>query len=397
MRVGIIELMEMGHIVLAETMCKIFCSDPQNQIFLFTIENHAENLNFLTSQYLNLSIIVKPSQQKEESFLQQIGSESLDRLYIVTLNKFFPAFSHWQIKTRLFLVVHNLDEWFGISPIQNIQKYINTIFNKPRLKLLIYFFKVHIIYPSYKKQILEKVQQSNGCIVVLSDSIRKQLNLLKINIPVEVIPFSVFEPTLVCFKSDQTKPLRICVPGILSQYRRNYLALLDIVKTQLESYKNRFIIDFLGGVQLDNSLNDSKMILEKINHLNSEGFSIIVHNVRFIPPVEYDRELSLADIILGNMNVVLNKFSEYGRTKETGLPFAMIKAAKPGILPDNYPLPEEICSSTLLYHSYEDLGRILADLINDPQSVMELQKKALTNSKHFSPEIIYNQLITGKR
>ncbi len=155
-------------------------------------------------------------------------------------------------------------------------------------------------------------------------------------------------------------------------------------------------MDFLGGVQWGNHLNDPRLILEKIDHLNRDGFSIIVHNVKFIPPLEYDRELSISDIILGNMNVVLNKYSEYGKTKETGLPFAMIKAAKPGILPDNYPVPGEICTSTLLYHSFEDLGRILAGLINDRQSVKDLQEKALINSKHFSPEIIYNQLITGK-
>jgi hypothetical protein len=395
MRVGIIEIMETGHIVLAETMCKVFCSCSQNQVFLFIVEKHSDNLSFLSSQYLNLSIIVKPSKQKEEDFLQQIGSVSLDRLYIVTLNRFFYEFSHWNIKTRLFLVIHNLDEWFGISPVQSIQKYINTIFKIHHLRLLIYFFKVHLIYPSFKKRILESIRQTNGCLVVLSDSIRNQLKIQNINLQVEVIPFSVFEPSLVRFRADSTQPLRICVPGILSQYRRNYLALLDIMEKSLGMYKDRFIMDFLGGTQFDNFLNDSKLILEKINHLKQEGFSIIVHNVPFIPPVEYDRELSSTDIILGNMNVVLNKFSEYGRTKETGLPFAMIKAAKPGILPDNYPLPEEICSSTLLYHDYDDLARILAELMNDHQIVAELQKKALTNSKYFSAELIYNKLVKG--
>jgi hypothetical protein len=395
MRVGIIEIMETGHIVLAETMCKIFCSSSQNQVFLFIVEKHSDNLNFLSSQYLNLSIIVKPSKQKEEAFLQQIGSVSLDRLYIVTLNRFYYEFSHWNINTRLFLVIHNLDEWFDISPVQSIRKYINTIVKTPNLRLLIYFFKVHLIYPSFKKHILERIRQTDGCLVVLSDSIRNQVKIQNNNFQVEVIPFSVFEPSLVLFRSDPTQPLRICVPGILSQYRRNYLALLDIMEKSLALYKSRFTMDFLGGTQFDNFLNDSKLILDKINHLKQEGFSIIVHNVPFIPPVEYDRELSSADIILGNMNVVLNKFSEYGRTKETGLPFAMIKAAKPGILPDNYPLPEEICSSTLLYHDYDDLARILAELMNDHQIVAELQKKALTNSKYFSAELIYNKLVKG--
>lgn len=396
MHIGIIELMEVGHIVLAETMCKIFCSDPNNRVIFFTVETHAESLNYLTHQYLNLTIITKPSHQKVKDFLKEIGSSSPDRIYLVTLNKFFPSFARWQINTRLFLVIHNLDEWFNISPVQSIGKYINVILNNPNLKSFIYFFKVHLIYPCCKKQILNKIRQNKGSLVVLSDSVLKQFSLLDIKIPVEVIPFSVFEPSLVHFKSDQQNPLRICVPGILSQYRRNYLALLDIMERFLSPYKTRFIIDFLGGVQWDNNLNDSRMILEKIDHLNRDGFSIIVHDVRFIPPLEFDRGLSISDIILGNMNVVLNKYSEYGKTKETGLPFAMIKAAKPGILPDNYPIPEQLSSSTLTFHTYEDLGRILADLIKNPRSVQELQEKALANSKDFSPEIIYNQLITGK-
>jgi hypothetical protein len=397
MRVGITEIMETGHVVLAETLCKIFCSDSKNQVSLFTIKVHAENLKYLTEKYPNQSIIVKLSQQNEENFLKEIGSTSFDRLYIVTLNRFFRPFSRWQVKSRVFLVVHNLDEWFYISLFQNIRKFIYSVISNPHFKLLIYFIKVHFIYPADKKQILKIIHQTNGCVVVLSESIRKEVNNLNINVPVEVVPFSVFDPSLVNIDMGINKPLRICIPGILSQYRRNYLGLLDIVEKQLGSYKNRFIIDFLGGIQSDNLLNDSKPILERIERLNRDGFSIIMHPVNFIPPVEYDKELSLADIILGNMNVVLNKFSEYGKTKETGLPFAMIKAAKPGILPDNYPFPKEIGSSILLYHDFQDLGRILINLINDRQSVIVLKKEALVNSKKFTPEIIYNQLVADNK
>jgi hypothetical protein len=396
MRVGITEIMDTGHIALAETLCKIFCSDFMNQVILFTIKGHADNLNQLTEKYPNLSIIVKPSQQKEEDFLKKIGSFSFDRLYVVTLNKFIPAFSRWQITSRLFLVIHNLDEWFYISLLQNISNFFNAVIDNPHFKLLVYFFKLHFIYPSYKKHILKIILQTNGSVVVLSESVRREVKKLNITIPVEVVPFSVFEPSLVNEDLDTQKPLRICVPGILSQYRRNYLALLDVLEMQLGSYKNRFIIDFLGGIQSDNLLNDSNPLLERINRLNNDGFTIYVYPVRFIPPIEYDRELSLADIVLGNMNVVLNKISEYGKTKETGIPFAMIKAAKPGILPYNYPSPDELQSSIILYHNFQDLGKILINLINDRQSIIRLKKEALVNSEKFSPEIIYNQLVSNK-
>jgi hypothetical protein len=215
--------------------------------------------------------------------------------------------------------------------------------------------------------------------------------------PVEVIPFSVFDPLLVSGNNDTQRLFRICVPGILSQYRRNYIGLLDLVEKNLGPYKKHFILDLLGGIQSDNLLNDSNPILEKIENLNNEGFTIIIHPVKFIPQIEYDFELSLADVILGNINVVLNKYSEYGRTKETGLPFAMIKVAKPGILPDNYPFPKELNSSILQYHDFKDLERILIDLITDPLIILNLKKEALINSKKFTPEIIYYQIIAENK
>jgi hypothetical protein len=395
MRVGIIEIMETGHIVLAETLCRIFCFDPRNQVSLFTIEKHSENLKHLCGQYPNLNLVINTSDEDEETFLKKIDNFHPDRIYIVTLIKYFRELSEWETGARLFLIIHNLDEWFEIFFFKGIHKFLSAALQNLNLKMLIYSFKVNFIYPGYKKRILDKVKRSGGRLVVLSESIRKELIKINSDIPVDVIPFSVYDPSLINLQDETNpgKPLRICVPGILSQYRRNYLGLLDIIENQLFAYRNRFIVDFLGGINSDNPIDNSKMIIDRVDQLNSRGFLLIVHHVHFIPLSEYDRYLSEADVILGNMNVVLNKFSMYGKTKETGLPFAMIKAAKPGILPLNYMLPEELSSSTVRYNDIQDVGKILTDLIDNRRLVENLKTNALENSKHFSPEVIYNQLI----
>jgi hypothetical protein len=162
---------------------------------------------------------------------------------------------------------------------------------------------------------------------------------------------------------------------------------------QLSDLRASFIVDFLGGVQNENQLDKHDLILNKIEALKGKGFSIIAHNVRFIPPVEYDAELSKADIIVGNMNVSLNRYSIYGKTKETGIPFAMIRAAKPGILPDSYPVPDGLETSTMVYHDFKDLGEILVKIILNRAKVEDLKKRAVENSKKFSPEIVYNELL----
>lgn len=392
MRVGVAEIMETGHITLAESICRIFSCDPANKVFLFTLDEHAANLAFLTNIFPNLVISVKPSGKKIEEFLDDIEPYALDRIYLVTLTKHFRIISKWSLKTRLFLIVHNIDEWFGISSGESFRKFLYSVSGTIHGKLWIYFFKVNFIFPSYKKKILEKVQRSDGRLVVLSRALQNKLNNLKINIGSEVIPFSVFNSSLASLNTPSNKQLRICIPGILSQYRRNYLAFFNLLESQLAEYKTLFELDLLGGVQSENQFDNPALLLARIDSLRRKGFSIITHIVQFIPPVEYDLELSKADIIVGNMNVALNKFSSYGMTKETGIPFAMIRAAKPGILPEAYQFPDEIKTSTLVYKDDKNLGEILSDLISSRQKIEDLKKMALENSKKFSPETIYNVL-----
>lgn len=389
MRVGIVEIMETGHITLAETLCRIFCCDPENKVYLFIIEKHAQNLGFLCDIYPNLDMVVKDPGTEIGAFLNETGEYMLDRLYIVTLTKYYFKFSKLNFRTSLFLTIHNIDEWFGNSFIRSVNKFLYSISGTSNVNLWIYFFKVNFVFPYLKRAILRKVDQSDGRLVVLSGSLQKRVRDLNITIPSEIVPFSVFDPSLLTIDKPENEPLRICVPGIISQYRRNYMDLLDLIEKRFDQYKSLFIFDLLGGVQTANQFDNPHLILQKIDMLKSKGFPIIDHRIQFIPPLEYNSELAKSDIILGNMNVVLNKYSVYGKTKETGIPFAMIRAAKPGILPDTYPVPEELSSSTLVYSSFENLGEILINLISNKMFVKDLKNKALENSKRFTPESVY--------
>jgi hypothetical protein len=396
MHIGVAEIMDTGHVTLAETLCRIYCSDPGNRVFLFTLEAHSVNLGFLSAIYPNLAVVARPIEQKLEDFLHETGNFNLDRIYLVTLTKHFRVFSNWAIMTRLFLVIHNTDEWFGLNLSESVKKFIFSASRTFKPKLWIYFFKDFFIFPRYKKNILKKVRESDGRLVILSKSVQRELNRLGINIPSEVVPFSVFDPSLVSDEVSSDRRLRICIPGILSQYRRNYVGLLDTLESQMAEYKELFIIDMLGGLQTDNPLDDHMLILDKAEAIRNKGFSVIVHHERFIPPIEYNRELVKADIVLGNMNVELNRYSVYGKTKETGIPFAMIRAAKPGIIPDSYSFPDELASSILIYHDFADLVKILVKLVSDRGFLEDLKAKALENSKKFSPEAIYKQMMINQ-
>ena len=393
MRVGIIEIMETGHLELAETICRIYCSDPANMVYFLTIEKHAGNMKPLCDRYPNLEVIPGAAGDTGCIFARA-DSLSLDRVYLVTLIRYFRETAAWKSRSKFFLTVHNLDEWFGHSFISGACKFFDSFFHNFSLKLIAYSFKVNFIYPRYKKMILGNVRESGGKLVVLSESVHNELLKLKPGIPSEVLPFSVYDPAIGDVGEAITGgPLKICVPGILSQYRRDYLGLLDMLEEKLSAVKDEFSIDFLGGVNTDNPLDKAQLIIKRIEKLQAKGFNITYHSVRFIPSQEYEKELSHADIILGNMNIDLNKFSRYGKTKETGLPFAMIKAGKAGILPDDYPYPAGLSSGVISYHSKSEIAGILAGLIKDRGQLDILKRNAIENSIKFTPAAIYKKLV----
>ena len=107
---------------------------------------------------------------------------------------------------------------------------------------------------------------------------------------------------------------------------------------------------------------------------------------------EFDDNLSKADIILGNMHLQQGANSIYGKTKETGIIFTMIKAAKPGILPVDYPCDDNLKSSVLTFKNYSDIVRILEHLYNHRNELAILQVKALENALKFTPLSIYSKL-----
>lgn len=392
MKIAVIEIMETGHVTLAESVCRIFGSDPDTDITLFTLPGHAESLGFITKTLKNIRIIAKKPEQSFSDFLNSVGQVKFDRIYIITLTKRFKEFSNWKPQGRIFLVVHNLEEWFGLTFFKALPAFFDDFASRPRTGYLLYLLKLHFIYPVYKRRILRKTVLSSGSLVVLSEAVKKEALKLSDILPVEVLPFSVFDPEAIPESGTNGGPLKICIPGLVSQYRRDYLGLMDLIGKRFGDKKEMFTIDFLGGIRKDNHRNDTAPVLEMAHRLSNIGFAIIIHETEFIAVEEYDRQLSGCDIILGNMNVRLSARSRYGQTKETGLPFAMIKAAKPGILPSQYEVPSELETSVVRYNNYDELGDLIEELINDRQRLKFLSARASENSLLFTPDKIYDRI-----
>ena len=386
MIVGIMDIMPIGHYTLVESIAQIYLSDTQNEICIF-INKDAEN-NFASLKKENsirLKIITKKTEQTSIEFLKQINTYALSCLYVVTLEKGFKSFLIPKFTFKIYLVVHNVDLWFNST--MNFKLY--TFLNQLNFSNIIFKIKNNLIYPYYRHRIIKKVLSSKGKFVVLNKTIQNELNKYIESNNSFVIPFSIYNPKLIN-KSITNKKIRICIPGIVESLRRNYNSILDIFEENIDFFKTKFEVDFLGP---HTNSDDSKAIIKRVKKLNDLGFDMLFYNTNYIPTDTYDENLSKANIILGNMNVVLNKYSSYGKTKETGIIFTMIRAAKPGILPIEYDLLDELKSSTIQFLDYADLKLKLIELAKNPALLNQLSENALNNSKLFSASNIYNSII----
>ncbi len=386
MNVGLIEIMPHGHYTLVDSITRIYLSNARTSGVLFINEKGSENVSALQKDF-GERLIVKTKKENEDvaSFLNQIANEKLDIAYIVTLEKYFTEFNKTKFTYPLYFVVHNVESWFSLSLKNSINNFFEGV---SKGRNIAYLLKSNFIYPLQKKKFIKKLIASNSTFVLLNDFLRDEV--LKRNISKKVIslPFSVHYPKLQEQQIIKSK-IRITIPGIVDNTRRDYASVLRILDEEKELFKNFYELELLGPLKKTESNVD---IFKKVAHLNQQGLTVLSYPEKYIPLEEYDNKLAQADLILGNLNVVVNKYSTYGKTKESGTAFAMIRVAKSGLLPSTYQVIDELKSSTVSFKSYDHLKEIFIDFTKNKEKLKALNEEAKKNALQFTPENIYKAL-----
>ncbi len=388
MKIGVIEIMPKGHYTLVESVAKIFASDPQNEVFIYTTSIGVSNTLFIKEEYSNVNIVDVEKEYGVLNFISNINNLNLDRAYLITIDHYINEFSNIQFKFPFHIFIHNIYLWFDLSFKSNLERTWKEILDKPALTH--YWIKRNFIQSATKKKLTSNVLKSGGKFVVLNGNLKKELERFTPAKNIEEIPFSIYQPKIVDKSTNDI--FRICVPGMLSVSRRDYFSLFKMMKQYPEIYKSKVVVDLLGGL---NESESGDLVLKEAKQLESEGYKILYYDKSLVAIDEFDEELSKADIVLGNMHVVMNEFNIYGKSKDSGIMYTMVKTAKPGYLPEGYSILPELKDSTLLFSSYDDLGQSIKNLIDDKDKLALLKQKAKINSGHFSPEKVYNRLINN--
>ncbi len=386
MIVGLIEIMPLGHFTLVDSITRIYLSNLNNTVILFINEKGIENVSALKKDFdERLQIKAKKENEPVASFLQSVANEKLDAAYIVTLEKYYEEFIKTNFKFPLYFVVHNVGVWFSLSLRKSINDFIDGISHGRNIA---YLLKWNFLFPLQKKKLIKKFIAADATFVLLNDFLKNEVLNKKISKKVIALPFSVYHESLQERQIIKSK-LRITIPGIVDSGRRDYISVLNIFEEAKEILKDHFELELLGPLKNTES---NLEIIKKIESLNQKGVTVIAYKDQYIPMEEYDNKLVQADLILGNLNVTINKQSTYGKTKESGTAFAMIRVAKPGLLPSSYQTMDEVKSSTISFNSYKHLKEILIDFSQNKEKLKALTEEAKKNALKFAPHKIYNNL-----
>jgi hypothetical protein len=389
MKIAIIELTEYGHYTFVESIANVFAADENNLITIFTDEKGYNVLKHLENEQIKL--VKKENTEEIISFLNTI--KSFDRVIVTTLEPYMKksfqlaqAFLKTDFDCPIYFVIHNIDFWFQQSWRDKLK---NIFYQLPfSTKELTYRLKVYFYYAPIIPALIRKIKLSKGRFITMSDALKNETSRFVPSNEVSIIPFSIFN-NAIQDKSTQNPLLRVCIPGFLSTSRRDYDSIFTLLENDTHSIlKNNIEWDLLGGI---NETENGHSIFEKAQEMSEKGHKINVYD-KMLSIVDFDSQLSKADIVMGNLYLQQGANSVYGKSKETGTTFTMIKAAKPGLMPAGYNFDDALKTSILQFDNYEEVQKMLIHLRQNPSELMDLKLKAKENSLKYTPLSIYNKI-----
>jgi hypothetical protein len=394
-KIGIIEICEPNHYLAASVMAKIYASEPINQVYLFLEEsiafkNKPENLP------KNILIIIKTLEETWEIFIAKINALKLDVLHINTVSKHLNMFSELPFEaSKISLSVHNIEEFFDNGIATRAGKwgfYLKKAFQRRHFKMMyvqtVLFFK-SFWRQSHKNKFIHKLLQKNYRLVVYTQGQANYLSHFVDKKNIIMLPMALYEPFEIKNIPETTpnanKMLRIAIPGVVSNDRRDYSGLLEALEQNISLVAGKFIWDFLGFLP-----ENEPEILQKIEKLKTKNIDIQYYT-KFISENEFDKNALKADVILGNLKTQLNPFQQYGQTKESTTVFHMLKYAKMGLLPADYPLDDHFKQSSVTFENYEDLIEILLELSKNKEKRLKLEQNALELAEKFTAKMVFQR------
>lgn len=215
-------------------------------------------------------------------------------------------------------------------------------------------------------------------LVVESDTLERYLKKITGNKYKTIIfPYSIYEASLQ--GSGVSDKLRISLPGYIEESRRDYKLVLSAF-SKLD--KRRFSLKILGQARDEYGL----QIIAYAKQLIEKGYEISFLEVAD----RFEEEIINSDVIFAplNVNTRYSGIDEvYGKSKESGVTYDVIRYSKPAIFPADMDLPMELNSCVIKYSSEQQLIQVFNSLC-DKDYYNSLKTKALHASRKYEVDVL---------
>lgn len=294
-----------------------------------------------------------------------------------------------------------LDEYFGAN-----RRVFNVRFNTQRKIFIIHnpnrwLYKKLIYQPKYlfDNFFANSFFKQFDTFLTVAPNVKEYLKILLNNEKkVFFLPFD--SPDEKCPNNTRSylynDQIKIVVPGMITERRRNYFNLLEVIDSYLiknKYSKVKFI--FLGRIDVKKD----KELYRLIKKLENKYSDKINFWENYINEDDYNNYLMDCDIILSNNKVIANyndRVELYGLTKEAGVSFLLYKYCKPAIMPNNQLVFNGFDNQIVRYESYSSLFRIFKKIDSQQIDLDLLSENARNNSLEYQKivNIEVNNLVT---
>lgn len=393
MLIGIIEVSEPNHYSAVNGLVKTYASNKNNQIVVYTLPaiELALKENGLPE---NSSVVVLEKKRSLKKLLKDIEQIKFDRLHICTIFDNFTEFAQFKPQTtEIFLHIHQCEEWYN----DNFERAKKTLLlslknkdqNRQYSRIIARAVRDYLFYRLQRKKILADYDcQYQLKLVVHSEGQKNTLIKYSCKLPIIVFPFAIYEG--MDDLSQENEVLKICIPGVISQAKRDYLSLFAALQQSSEDLRDRIFLHLLGYV----TEREKREMETAISDLVDCGYQVYYHD-SFVYGKEFDAGIANCDLLLNNQFISKNNTEVYGQTKESGMIFNMLRAAKPGMLPREYHVSSEFHDASLFFDDYYHLVALVRQVLDDERLLEQLKTSAKQLSENYLPKNLYSRLVSS--
>jgi hypothetical protein len=396
MKIAILEICTHTHYSAVNGLIKTYSVDPNNTIVLYTNESIAKAI-YENGVSDNTMVVVFKEGDNVRQFLKNIENTPFHRIHICTIEAHFNEFEAFKPNVQeVIFHVHDIDIWFDSTWKNNIKNYFSELPKQSnKLRMTARFMRDVLVRNRQRDHILENMRCRKHRFIVHSEGQKKYLSEFVSPINITMFPFAINEgddtPLSKNEQNTQNNKIRICIPGIVTDTRRDYTGLFKIMDSVFDDIKDKLVFDFLGFVE-----KSEPQLLAKMQEFEQRGLEVIYYT-EFVFGKKFDNALAQADILLNNQIVVVSHTKKYGVSKESGMIFNMIRGSKPGIFPTAYAVDKVFEDSLLYYNSDKELKDIILGLAKGSINMRVLRTNAEEMAFKFTPKNLYGRLVREQK